>query len=77
MIILFATSLACIVLYNLININITERTREIATLKVLGFYNRETSAYVFRENNMHTALGIGLGLIFGVTAHMGLCHKFM
>lgn len=45
-----AGALAFVVLYNLSNINITERVREIATIKVLGFYDREVSAYIFREN---------------------------
>jgi putative ABC transport system permease protein len=75
MVILFAASLACIVLYNLININITERVREIATLKVLGFYNRETTSYVFRENKIHTVLGIGLGLLLGPIVHSWIMGK--
>ena len=50
LVIISAGALAFIVLYNLTNINITERVREIATIKVLGFYPKETSAYVFREN---------------------------
>ncbi len=57
--------LAIIVLYNLANININERVRELATIKVLGFYDKEVSAYVYRENNISTALGIALGLILG------------
>lgn len=57
--------LAVIVLYNLANININERVRELATIKVLGFYDREVSAYVYRENNISTALGILFGLVLG------------
>jgi len=57
--------LAAIVLYNLTNINITERVREIATIKVLGFNAKETSAYVFKENILLTVLGAGGGLILG------------
>lgn len=57
--------LAFIVLYNLTNININERIREIATLKVLGFYDGEVSIYVFRETLMLTALGTVAGLILG------------
>ncbi len=57
--------LAIIVLYNLANININERVRELATIKVLGFYDKEVSAYIYRENNISTALGILLGLILG------------
>lgn len=57
--------LAAIVLYNLTNINITERIREIATIKVLGFNSRETGAYVFKENLSLTAIGSVLGLGLG------------
>lgn len=68
-IILCAAGLAFIVLYNLTNINITERMREIATIKVLGFYEKETSSYVFRENLMLTFLGALLGLVLGKLLH--------
>lgn len=64
-----AGSLAFIVLYNLTNINITERIREIATIKVLGFYKNETAAYVFRENMILTAIGAVLGLGLGKLLH--------
>lgn len=64
--IICAGLLALVVLYNLTNINIAERKREIATLKVLGFYNRETSAYIYRENIVLTILGIAFGLILGI-----------
>ena len=57
--------LAIIVLYNLTNINITERIREIATIKVLGFNASETAAYVFKENMALTVIGSLLGLAFG------------
>ncbi len=57
--------LAVIVLYNLTNINITERIREIATIKVLGFNAKETAAYVFKENLSLTVIGSGLGLGLG------------
>ncbi len=57
--------LAFIVLYNLTNININERIREIATLKVLGFYDKEVSVYVFREIFLLTLLGTGAGLVLG------------
>ena len=57
--------LAFVVQYNLSNINITERTREIATLKVLGFYDGEVSAYIYRESVILTILGTGLGLLLG------------
>ena len=64
-IILFAGALAFVVLYNLTNINITERLREIATIKVLGFYNNESCTYVFRENNIPAVIGAGVGVILG------------
>lgn len=67
--IICASLLAFVVLYNLTNINITERKREIATLKVLGFYEKETSSYVYRENIILTLIGIVLGLIFGIFLH--------
>jgi len=57
--------LSFIVLYTLTNINISERMREIATIKVLGFYDKEVSAYVFRENIILTLIGSSLGLILG------------
>ena len=61
-----AAALAFVVLYNLTNINIAERVREIATFKVLGFYNRETSSFIYRENIILTSLGIIGGLFLGV-----------
>lgn len=64
-----AGALAFIVLFNLSNINITERQREIATIKVLGFYPRETGAYVFRENLVLTLMGIAVGLPLGILLH--------
>lgn len=68
-IILCAGLLAFIVLYNLTNINISERIREIATLKVLGFYSNETYAYVFRENTALSIFGALLGLLLGKWLH--------
>ena len=64
-----AGALAFIVLYNLTNINITERIREIATIEVLGFYQREVASYVFREIFMLSALGSLLGLLMGKGLH--------
>ena len=69
MIILCAGLLAFIVLYNLTNINISERIREIATIKVLGFYPHEASSYVFRENLVLTGMGALFGLLLGVVFH--------
>ncbi len=68
-VVLCAAGLAFIVLYNLTNINITERVREIATIKVLGFYKKETASYVFRENILLTLLGGALGLLLGRFLH--------
>lgn len=64
-----AAVLAFVVSYNLCNINITERQREIATIKVLGFYTNETHAYVFRESICLTAMGIAAGIPLGVWLH--------
>lgn len=64
-----AAGLAFVVLYNLTNINITERIREIATIKVLGFYQSETALYVFRENLVLTFLGAIAGIFMGKWLH--------
>ena len=64
-----AGMLAFVVLYNLNNINITERKRELATLKVLGFYPNEVSAYVYRENIVLTVLGALFGVALGKILH--------
>lgn len=69
LIIVCAAALAFVVLYNLTNINITERIREIATIKVLGFYPMEVASYVFRENFFLTAIGGGVGLLLGKLLH--------
>lgn len=61
--------LAFVVLYNLNNINITERRRELATLKVLGFYDMEVSSYVYRENIMLTIFSIAVGIVLGALLH--------
>lgn len=65
-VVICAALLAIIVLYNLTNISITERVREIATIKVLGFYEKETAAYVFKENLFLSALGAAVGLVGGI-----------
>lgn len=69
LLIVCAGGLAFVVLYNLANINITERVREIATIKVLGFYDGETSAYIYRENLISTLVGIIVGLVAGKILH--------
>lgn len=67
--IICANLLAFIVLYNLTNINITERMREIATIKVLGFFDKEVSSYVYRENAILTVIGTGVGMVLGIFLH--------
>ena len=67
--ILSAGMLAFVVLYNLNNININERKRELATIKVLGFYDKEVSAYVYRENILLTILGSIFGIFLGILLH--------
>ena len=74
-VILAAAALAMVVLYNLSNINITERMRELATIKLLGFYDREVSAYVYRENIVLTLLGIALGIGLGHALHVWLVRS--
>ena len=69
LIVVCSGALAFITLYNLTNINLMERTREIATVKVLGFYRRETAAYVLRENVTLSVLGAALGLVLGKGLH--------
>jgi putative ABC transport system permease protein len=64
-IIVASGSLAFVVLYNLININVSERIREISTIKVLGFYDNEVAMYIFRENIILTILGILTGSVMG------------
>ena len=61
--------LAFVVLYNLTNVNISERIREIATIKVLGFYDNEVSSYVFRETIFLTIIGALAGLVLGIGLH--------
>ena len=63
--ILSSATLAFIILYNLSNINISERKREISTLKVLGFYDEEVDSYITRENYFITIVGILLGIFMG------------
>ncbi|NMA84191.1 MAG: FtsX-like permease family protein [Epulopiscium sp.] len=64
-----ACLLAFIVLYNLTTINIIERVREIATLKVLGFYDKEIDGYIYRETFLLTLIGIAVGLVLGIFLH--------
>ena len=62
-------SINSIVLYNLTNINITEREKELATIKVLGFYDGEVSAYIYRETALLTLIGTAAGLLLGMALH--------
>ena len=61
-----AGALAFVVLFNLSNINVNERIRELATIKVLGFFDGEVAAYIYRENILSTIMGTGAGLILGI-----------
>ena len=74
-IILAAAALAMVVLFNLSNINITERQRELATIKLLGFYDNEVSAYVYRENIVLTVFGILMGCFMGHWLHIYLVRS--
>ena len=67
-----AMALAIVVLYNLNNINVNERIRELATLKVLGFYDGEVSAYIYRENIFLTLIGVVLGLLLGIPLNVAV-----
>ena len=74
-IILAAAALAMVVLFNLSNINITERQRELATIKLLGCYDREVSAYVYRETIVLTVFGILIGCFMGHWLHIYLVRS--
>ena len=74
LVLISAGALAFIVLFNLGNINLTERVREIATIKVLGFHSGETGAYVFRENIILSMMGIVVGLPLCCT-HLCSCRS--
>ena len=73
-VIVAAGALAFVVLFNLSNININERIRELATIKVLGFYDGEVAAYVYRENVLLTLMGTGAGLILGIFLEKFVVH---
>ncbi|MEG2393828.1 MAG: FtsX-like permease family protein, partial [Ruthenibacterium sp.] len=70
-----AALLAFVVLYNLTNINITEREKEIATIKVLGFFDKEVSAYVYRESAVLSLIGGLVGLVLGIFLHAFVIHN--
>lgn len=69
MVVLFSGALAFIVIFNLTNINLAERSREIATVQVLGFYPKETESYVLRENLVLSVLASFIGLPLGTLFH--------
>lgn len=69
-VLIISAGLLCIVvLYNLINVNICERRHELATIKVLGFHQREVERYIFRETNTLSVMGCGVGLLLGIWLH--------
>lgn len=69
LIIICAAALAAVVLYNLISVNLAERKKELATIKVLGFYDKEVYRYIFREIELLALIGSGVGLLIGVPLH--------
>ena len=75
LVIICSAALAFTVMFNLDNINIYERVREIATLRVLGFYNKEAAAYVFRENFILTVIGALAGIPLGILMHRAVMNE--
>lgn len=73
--IVMAGALAVVVLYTLTDINITERTKELATIKVLGFYDREVGSYIYRETAILTLIGTICGLLFGIVMHSSVVRN--
>ena len=67
--IIIAVLLAIVILYNLTNINVSERIRELCTIKVLGFHNKETTMYIYRETIILSAIGIVVGWVIGILLH--------
>ena len=67
--ILVATMLAVVIMYNLTNLNVSERMRELSTIKVLGFHSNETTMYIYRETILLTILGLLAGYVLGVALH--------
>ena len=61
--------LAVVILYNLTNINVAERIRELSTIKVLGFLNKEVTMYIYRETILLSVIGMGVGILFGRVLH--------
>lgn len=77
LIVVFAGALAFIVIFNLTNINLAERSREIATVEVLGFYPKETESYILRENLLLSVLAGVIGLPLGVLFHRLVMHMIV
>ena len=69
LIIVCAAALAAVVLYNLISVNLAERKKELATIKVLGFYDKEVYRYIFREIDLLSLIGSLVGLVVGIPLH--------
>lgn len=69
LVIVCAAALAAVVLYNLISVNLAERKKELATIKVLGFYDKEVYRYIFREIDLLALIGSGVGLLLGIPLH--------
>jgi len=69
LVIVCAAALAAVVLYNLISVNLAERKKELATIKVLGFYDKEVYRYIFREIELLSLIGSGVGLVLGIPLH--------
>ena len=67
--IVVASMLAIVIMYNLTNLNVSERMRELSTIKVLGFHSNETTMYIYRETILLTALGLLAGYVLGVALH--------
>ena len=76
-IITFSCILAFVVLYNLTNINVSERLRELSTIKVLGFYDKEVTAYIYRETFILTLIGILFGYLIGYLMHFIIINKLI
>lgn len=70
--VLVSVLLAIVILYNLTNINVAERIRELSTIKVLGFHNKEVTLYIYRETMVLSLVGIALGLVAGHHLHQFL-----
>ena len=69
LVIVCAAALAAVVLYNLISVNLAERKKELATIKVLGFHDKEVYRYIFREIELLSLIGSGVGLLLGIPLH--------